>query len=395
MYKIRYRKKLNLELPVNSFTERFRLLAEGNKKQILYIKHVFDNSTFRYRAYNIRQALEGSKKFEVNFFLSSEIDKILPYMNKERIGAIVLQRIFWDDNVQKIIDWCNLNKIATVFDIDDYIYEPNCIPELLFSMNFETGHEGGGLFGELVKQASFHYIAASRCKYMIASNEYLAFCLDKFYKKRSFIIPNFMNREQESASKIALKKRKRTDGNFTIGYFSGSPSHQNDFEMISSELAAILRDNKNVDLKIVGYMKLPADLKEFKHRIKFSPFVSYTDLQYEIAMVDVNICPLVDSVFTNCKSELKYFEAAVVNVPTIASPTFTYERSINHGVNGFLCRQGEWQDVIQNIIDGKYDLEKITQKARLHAQDRYGVSNQTEDIERVFDTIINSARAKK
>ncbi len=395
MYKIRYRKKSNLELPINSFVERYKLLTEGNKKQILYIKHVFDNSTFRYRAYNVQQALIKSKKYEVDFFLSSEVDKMLPMMNKERVGMVILQRIYWDDDVQKIIDWCDLNGIPTVFDIDDYIYEPNCIPELFYSMNFSTNYEGGKLFGELVKQASLHYIAASRCKYMIATNRFLADCLEDFYGKKCFILPNFMNREQEEASKDAINRRKRKNGNFTIGYFSGSPSHQKDFEMISSELATILRNNENVDLKIVGYMKIPADLKEFKNRIKFSPFVSYTDLQYEIATVDINICPLFDSVFTDCKSDLKYFEAAAVNVPTIASPTFTYSQSIDHGINGFLCNQGEWHTVIQDIINGKYDLEKVAKKAHIHARDKYGIDNQLDNIENVFDDIINLAHAKK
>ena len=56
--------------------------------------------------------------------------------------------------------------------------------------------------------------------------------------------------------------------------------------------------------------------------------------------------PLQYNAFTNCKSELKYFEAAVVGTQTIASPMFTYARAIRHGENGYLAQAHQWADRI-------------------------------------------------
>ena len=38
-----------------------------------------------------------------------------------------------------------------------------------------------------------------------------------------------------------------------------------------------------------------------------------------ISEVDINLAPLVDSIFNRAKSEIKWIEAALVKVPTVAS----------------------------------------------------------------------------
>ena len=55
-----------------------------------------------------------------------------------------------------------------------------------------------------------------------------------------------------------------------------------------------------------------------------------------IAEVEINISPLKENQFTNCKSELKFFEAAACGTLTLASPTYAFKKSIVHGVTGFL-----------------------------------------------------------
>ncbi len=59
-------------------------------------------------------------------------------------------------------------------------------------------------------------------------------------------------------------------------------------------------------------MEFPEEMQPFieEGRITFAPFVDFVELQRLIAEVDVNIFPLVQNTFTNCKSQLKFFEAA-------------------------------------------------------------------------------------
>ena len=56
--------------------------------------------------------------------------------------------------------------------------------------------------------------------------------------------------------------------------------------------------------------------------------------------------PLQHNLFTNCKSELKYFEAAAIGTATIASPTFAFRHAIEDGVNGWLATAPYWEERI-------------------------------------------------
>ena len=62
------------------------------------------------------------------------------------------------------------------------------------------------------------------------------------------------------------------------------------------------------------------------------------NLQRLIAEVEINISPLQNNLFTNCKSELKYFEAAIAGTITVATPTYAFSRAIVDGENGFLAK---------------------------------------------------------
>ena len=71
-------------------------------------------------------------------------------------------------------------------------------------------------------------------------------------------------------------------------------------------------------------------------------------LQKLVAWVGLNLVPLQYNTFTNCKSELKYFEAAIVGTQTIASPTYTYARAIQDGENGYLAQAHQWLNRIRH-----------------------------------------------
>jgi len=84
------------------------------------------------------------------------------------------------------------------------------------------------------------------------------------------------------------------------------------------------------------------DLRDYRSRVEFVPFQDFINLQAVIGATEVNIVPLQDNPFTNCKSELKYFEAAVVGTVTIASPIYSFASAIDDGANGYLANSYEW-----------------------------------------------------
>jgi hypothetical protein len=61
------------------------------------------------------------------------------------------------------------------------------------------------------------------------------------------------------------------------------------------------------------------ELATLKDRIEVVPLQDFINLQRSIVEVEIHIAPLQDNVFTNCKSDLKFFDAAICGILTLAS----------------------------------------------------------------------------
>ena len=178
-----------------------------------------------------------------------------------------------------------------------------------------------------------------------------------------------------------------------MGYFSGSPTHEKDFLMIAEELYELLCGFPDMKLKIVGYMNLPDYMERLRKngKIMFVGFQNFINLQKEIADVNINLVPLVNTVFTNCKSELKYFEASIVETISIMSPTYVYKTIIKDGDNGFLCEfdnSGRWYQRILDIYYERVDIRKISRAARHVCEEKYRYSAVRNDIEKLCFQMI-------
>lgn len=387
MYKIEHLKKYPLNLNIPNFNIRFENLNKNkSKKNIIYIKEAFDNSTFRYRCYNFMQAMENSKKYNIVCFLSSEIPSIMEKIDK--INAIVFQRATWNNNVQNLILLSKQKNIPVIYDIDDIIYNYDYIPDYLNNVGLADNLDNVRAY---MGVASGLKLVAKQCDCFLCTTSYLKYYLTKDLKKDCYIIPNFYNLEQEQESEKILSLRKYDKTKFIIGYFSGSPSHLNDFRVCKKEIIKLLNKYNNIYLKIVGYMDLDDDMLNLLHQKKIiiTPFCSYQDLQYEIAEVDLNIAPLYDYYFNYGKSELKYFEAALVKVPSVVSNIGIYKEVIQDGINGNLCDQGKWFYVLEELYLNKDKREKIAEMAYKKVKEKYNFNVMAKMIEKTFDDILN------
>ena len=95
------------------------------------------------------------------------------------------------------------------------------------------------------------------------------------------------------------------------------------------------------------------------------------NLQRAIGDVEFNVVPLQDNEFANCKSELKYFEAAIVGTVTIATPTFTYRGAIDDGWNGYLATAQRWDDILRERVAEVDGVRAVAERAAADALERY------------------------
>lgn len=96
-----------------------------------------------------------------------------------------------------------------------------------------------------------------------------------------------------------------------------------------------------------------------------------------MANVDINIAPLeIGNPFCESKSELKFFEAGIVGVPTVAAATAPFVEAIADGIDGFVANGTEqWIAKLEKLILDENLRKEIGAKAREKAISRYTTIN--------------------
>lgn len=386
MYNIKCNEKYDFELKIECFNDRYVKIKNSNKINVVYIKDVFDNSTFRYRTYNVIETMDKSKKYCVSCFLVEELNDIYDII--KNIDIFIFQRAKWSFEISNFIYYLKKMKKILIYDMDDMIYSPKYVPEYLNSISYYDEISIDSFFA-LSKR---YELIINECDGVIVTTSNLEKKIKKDLNVPTWILNNYLNLEQINVSNKIVKEKKEHYDNtkFTIGYFSGSNSHKRDLEVAEKAIVKLIDKYDDIYLNIVGFMDLTDDLKRLKKqgRVNFIKFAPYEQLQYEIGKVDLNIIPLQKHEFNNCKSELKYFESSIVNTLTLATDNDVYKSIINHGEDGFLTNELDWFSNLEYIYLNRDKMDKIVDNANKKCHKLYDYNNQINKIEKIYDEII-------
>ena len=134
---------------------------------------------------------------------------------------------------------------------------------------------------------------------------------------------------------------------------------------------------ENIELVLAGPLDVESKLNKFSSRIKQLPFVSREKHFENIARVDINIAPLeIGNPFCEAKSELKFFEAGIVGVPTVAAATQTFREAIADGIDGFVAGgEEEWFSKLEKLIVDENLRKTMGEKARQTALEKHSIKN--------------------
>ncbi len=282
------------------------------------------------------------------------------YASQIRDSAVVdryqwfwLHRVAYSESIEALIEAAQRSSKPVVFDTDDLVFDEKVI-SYMRAIESMSKRE----VDQVYARARGYYKTLSRCNFATVSTEYLREAVvNLFPDVRGFVTPNMLSDAQLDLAAQALKSEdlgnpidKRS---VTIGYFSGTRTHNADFNECASALIRILEAHPNVRLLLVGYLDVGREFTGFGRRVTQHRFVPWQRLSRLLSKVDINLAPLeIDNPFTTCKSDLKYIEAAIMGIPTVASAVGSFEKSINHGENGFLCRTEEdWFNCLSRLVE--------------------------------------------
>ena len=359
-----------------SLDERRLQLLRGTPRIAYYYTRP-DTSTFRYRAFNMVEALTHAEPQASASWLTAD-DGARAVELIEQVDVLVICRALYTPHVAAVIARAKALGKRVLFDVDDLIFDDRYAHLIMETLD-QTVDENAlqNWFGWISRCGA----TLRLCEGAITTNEFLAERIRRFADVPTWVVPNFLNRAQlELSADLRAAgggSGRPRDGSIRLGYFSGTPTHNRDFAIVEPAIEQLFVDDPSISLLMVGFAPPSERLARFAHRIETIPLQDFLNLQIAIAGVDINLVPLQDNVFTNCKSELKYFEAAVVGTVTVASPTYTLRESISHGENGFLARAQEWYEELSKATSDLVCLPRIANTAAADAIRRYSPEAQT------------------
>lgn len=321
----------------------------------------------------------------VRIFTLSEVGEFMDSLIGAR--AAIFYRVAATPSVLKTILHANAMKLPTYYEIDDLIFDPTCYPDPFES--FEGQISITEYIGLQFGVPLFRH-ALKACQSFIASTPALAHHMQPLTSSGTgIVIRNGLDERNEEAVSMGSHPLRQGESKVRIFYGSGTKAHNADFnKLVGGALLDLMRRNPNVELVIVGYLKLMSEFDEFKLRIRTYPFLSDLTAYWSIlASCDINLAVLESSLVADCKSEIKWLEAAILQVPSIVSETQTYRDVIKPGIDGILAdRPEQWATALERMVSNPQARYQIGSNARKHALKCYNLQVSAEVLAREFSS---------
>ena len=311
--------------------EQYILLIDG-------VENIIPQCT-RYRVLNKAEQLR-KHGFEVKVVNLSEFE----LTQAQNASHIIIYR---SPISPELLRLCHLAKDygkPIFFDIDDLVFDTLYTDQLSYTKGLPR-HEKENYDANV---RNYGYMLEN-CDGAITSTNQLQKELKK-YQSKVLLNRNLASDELISISSQFLKDYSHVSDVVKIGYFSGSISHNENFELIKPAIKQLLKKYSNVQLHIVGILDTPKDMKPFENQIVTHDYVDWDKLPVLISEVDINLAPLVDSIFNRAKSEIKWIEAALVKVPTVASKIGAFSDMVIDGETGLLATDDQWFDKLEALV---------------------------------------------
>lgn len=341
--------------------------------------------TRRYRSFHPYEQL---KLAGINCQLSHITDPRLPTQIKDA-SITLLHRVTFDPYVETLLKTVQQRDGLVIADVDDLVFDPAAF-RWIDSPDFQDP-----VRADLYQENMHRNLATlEACQAITTSTHFLAGRV-RDMDKPVRVHRNAFSLEMLSVSEEAYQYQRPQDGRVVIGYASGTPTHDQDFQTAKPALQHILYRYPETELWIVGPLNPGEDWDNYTSRIKHIKFIPWRELPKLLVRFDINIAPLVtDNPFAQSKSEIKYVEAALVRVPTIASPTEAFQYAIQSGDNGYLAAsESEWIEALSELIEQPECRHTTSQRAYTDVIERYHPTVRSKELVDLLNQIHASIRS--
>ncbi len=306
----------------------------------------------------------------------------------EKAGLLILQRVAFDAIAAQIIDGARSRNAIILCDLDDLIFLRDSF-QWIDSPDFADPIRAR-LYQENLER---NRQTIEHCEGIIVSTDTLAEQV-KSFDKPVWVHRNAFSLEMFACAEAARTTQPSSQNRVIIGYASGTPTHDRDFQLVRPVLQKLLEEYPSLHLHLIGHVRKGLDWGKASPRVHYLPFVPWRKLPHLLAQFSINLAPLrLDNPFSQSKSEIKYIEAALLKVPTVASPTAAFGYAIRHGENGFLANSGEeWENCLRKLIENPPLRTAMGEVAYQDVLARYSPWVRAQEAVKLLNSIIDTLR---
>ena len=327
--------------------------------------------------------------FDVHNDLTSYVEKIEDYQ------SVVFYRVASFPDVIEAIKKSSELGLLTFYDIDDLIFDESAFPP-----PYETydGHITEKQHLNLVRSVPMMSYAASLCQYGIASTEPLKRELEKYVSSgTAYVHRNALSiAHKEAIDKFTVVKRYDAE-QVDIFYGSGTKAHKKDLREVLPVFKQLIDEFGNrINFRIVGHVDedLFGGYEEYFSII--DPIWDIYSFWEMLSSADINLSILDNSLFNDCKSEIKWMEAAMFAIPSIVSSSKNYEDVIEHGRTGYLFNSNqELYEYCKILIEDPQKRKEVGENALRLVSEEYSLQHSADNIKSIISRNLPKARTSK
>lgn len=280
---------------------------------------------------------------------------------------VISHRVTADRQVEELVRQVHDRHGLVIFDIDDLVFDPDSLKWI------DALRKQGPILRVLYRKVVRRYHKTMHLSdAILASTDFVA-RQASLVGKPVWVHRNAFSVEMCAISEKAKQRPRQACDRIVIGYASGTPTHDRDFREVEPALHHILRKYPQTELWVIGYLNLGKGWGTLSDRIKRLPFVPWRQLPNILVQLDINLAPLeVNNPYCQAKSEIKYIEAGLVCVPTVASGTDAFQFAIRSGDSGFLVGTHEdWVEALERLIEDPALRRQMGERAYADVMERY------------------------
>ena len=361
--------EINDKIDLAYTTPQLRVAAEVVAPRVLIMAELSISQCAKYRVWQRQQALArlGTSCTVIDWHHTAECRSAL-----QTHALAIFYRVPAMPDVVELLGEARRLGVTTYWEVDDLIFD-----EAVYLLNRNLDTIDPKLRAEILSGIRLYRAALLACDRAIASTSTLARAMRDAGADEVLTIENALDSETIALAEASRARRADADAqgsctSVVIGYGSGSKAHDADFLQAAAAIAALMQSNPNVKLRIMGELTLPPEIEAFGNRIEKlvpSGYAAYLD---RLAMCDINLAPLENTLFNDAKSNIKYVEASILGLPSVCSPRQTFREVILHGSNGYLADdQTQWLSALTMLVDSVSRRKQVGEAARARVLARY------------------------